>query len=131
MLYIFPTDVIARPVNPIAVALHNVTLSCVPVSRATARTAYRISRTTTKPQEYEWHRIGDDIPVHSSGEYSNLFVIHEITPIDAGTYYCIAVSYSHCALSNNITLKVDGKERISYHNHTVSCISVSYSLLAM
>ena len=55
--------------------------------------------------KYEWKRHNDNSII---GNQSNL-TISEATPLDEGQYYCVAMTEGGYAFSNNVTLRVNGK----------------------
>ena len=55
--------------------------------------------------KYGWKRHNDSSII---GNQSNL-TISEATPSDEGQYYCVAMTEGGYAFSNNVTLRVNGK----------------------
>ena len=55
--------------------------------------------------QYEWKRHNNNSII---GRQSNL-TISRVIPLDEGQYYCVAMTEGGYALSNNVTLRVDGK----------------------
>ena len=96
---ILVTGVTASPTSSTVVALNDVTLTCIP---------------TTTPDGYSWHRVDGDVPSHSSGQNTNRLTIHRAVPADEGQYYCMAMLFGHCAVSNNVMVTVEGKKMTSY-----------------
>ena len=90
-----------QPTKITVTALNDVTLTCIP-QRGT-------------PDGYSWHRVDGDIPPHSSGQNTSTLTIHRIVPADEGEYYCMAALHGHCAKSNKVTVRVNGKETIVPH----------------
>ena len=88
-LRIQPSEITAR-------ALNDVTLTCIP-GRG-------------RPDEYSWHCVDGDIPAHSSGQNSSTLTIHRIVPADEGEYYCMGIAFGHCAKSNIVNVRVNGKK---------------------
>ena len=86
----------AQPNSASITALNDVTLTCIP-QRGT-------------PEEYSWHRVDGDIPLHSSGQNSSRLTIHRIVPADEGEYYCMGTLFGHCAKSNIVNVIVTGKK---------------------
>ena len=103
---------IAQPNSANVTVSSDVTLTCEP-QRGT-------------PEEYSWHRVDGDIPLHSSGQNSSRLTIHRIVPADEGEYYCMGTAFGHCATSNTIEVMVNGKK--GYHK---SYSSIQFVLLSM
>ena len=59
---------------------------------------------------YEWHRVDGQLPKEAKGKFKEKLTISNIVPTDEGLYYCKAEVFGHCAISNNITVIVDGKK---------------------
>ena len=55
--------------------------------------------------KYEWKRHNDNSII---GNQSNL-TISEATPLDEDQYYCVTMTEGGYAFSNNVTLRVNGK----------------------
>ena len=87
-----------QPEKVSVTALNDVTLTCTPV------------RST--PDGYSWHRVDGDIPAHSSGQNTSTLTIHGIVPADEGEYYCMGTMHGHCAKSDIVNVRVNGKETI-------------------
>ena len=87
------TGVTASPASSTVVALNDVTLTCSP---------------TTTPDTYSWHRVDGDLPSSSTGQSTNRLTLHNVVPADEGQYYCMATLFGHCAVSNNVTVTVEG-----------------------
>ena len=62
--------------------------------------------------KYEWKRHGNNNII---GKESTL-TIPEATPLHEDQYYCVAMTKGGYAISNNVTLAVDG-EKLSQLNH--------------
>ena len=58
---------------------------------------------------YLWYRIGDGVPTRSIGKNNSTLIIPEVTPYDAGVYYCIAEKEEITVESNKAELSVDGR----------------------
>ena len=101
---ILVTGVTASSTSSTVRALNDVTLTCT-------------STSSLQPDGYSWHRVDGDVPSHSSGQNTNRFTIHRAVPADEGQYYCMAMLFGHCAVSNNVMVTVEGKKMTSYiHN---------------
>ena len=92
------TGVTATPASSTVVAFSDVILTCR-------------SSSSQAPEEYSWHRVDGDVPSHSSGQNTNRLTIHRAVPADGGQYYCMAVQFGHCAVSDNIMVTVEGNKR--------------------
>ena len=55
---------------------------------------------------YQWKRHRNSSVI---GEQSNL-TIPRATPLDSDQYFCVAMTEGGYALSNNVTLRVDGQD---------------------
>ena len=82
-----------QPINQIIPALQNVTFTC-------AAKGFEV--------KYEWKRHNGSV---TGGRQSTL-TISEATPLDEDQYYCVAMTEGGYAFSDNVTLRVDGK---NYH----------------
>ena len=100
-LRIQPREITAR-------ALNDVTLTCTP-ARGT-------------PDGYSWHRVDGDIPAHSSGQNTSTLTIHRIVPADEGEYYCMGTWFGHCAESDKVNVRVNGKEITLPHMY--NCLAI-------
>ena len=111
--------------SPTVTALDNVTLTCLPRSCDSAQNKYRVRRCIYKYEihAYYWYRVDGDLPANSI-QYNNTLIFHGVVPADGGIYYCIAASFNHCAISNNISVKVDGKEIILNSSYSYICVNV-------
>ena len=58
--------------------------------------------------QYEWKRHGGNV---TGGTQSSL-TISRATPLDEDQYYCVAMTEGGYAFSNNVTLRVNGKNYI-------------------
>ena len=96
-----PTKITVRPSN-------DVTLTCTP--------------TRSQLNEYSWHRVDGDIPAHSSGQNTSTLTIHRIVPADEGEYYCMGTLHGHCAKSNIVNVRVNGKETTVPHMY--NCLAI-------
>ena len=94
------TDISANLSSSTIVVLNDATFTCTPIS--------------IEPDEYSWHRVDDDVPSHSSGQNTNRLTIRRVLPADDGQYYCMAKLFGHCAVSNNVTVTVEGKKMVAY-----------------
>ena len=80
----------------------NVTLTC----------EYETTQTEPGPVtvNYEWHRVDGDLPEEARGKFREKLTIPNIVPTDEGLYYCKAEHFGHCAISNRVNVRVDGKK---------------------
>ena len=85
-----------RPAKVFVAALNDVTLTCLP--------------TQGTPHVYSWHRVDGDIPAHSSGQNTSTLTIYRIVPADEGEYYCMGALFGHCAKSDTVKVRVNGKK---------------------
>ena len=92
------TEIATEPINSTVIALEDVTLNCS-VSLDDVR--------------YSWHRVDGDLPVKSSGQYSNTLTINKATPHDEGLYYCKASKSGISIDSRGAIVKVDGEEQFT------------------
>ena len=97
-----------QPTNITVTTLNDVTLTCTP--------------TRGTPNEYSWHRVDGDIPAHSSGQNTSRLTIHRIVPADEGEYYCMGTDHGHCAESNIVNVRVNGKETTVPHMY--NCLAI-------
>ena len=65
------------------------------------------------PSGYSWHRVNGNVPSQASGQNTNTLTIHRIVPADEGEYYCKAIWFGHCAVSDNV-LVIEGIRKC-YH----------------
>ena len=94
------TDVVVSPNSSTVVAASNdVTLTCIP---------------TLSPDIYSWHRVNSDLPSSSTGQSTNRLTLHNVVPADEGQYFCMATLFGHCAVSNNVTVTVEGISYVMY-----------------
>ena len=94
-LYVFVTEIITQPVNPLnVIALEDATLTCL---------------ASVEDVTYSWHCDGGDIPPRSIGQNNSTFTIPEVTPFDFGKYYCVAKSKGVSVESSKAVIRVDGK----------------------
>ena len=98
----------AQPKTITVRASNDVTLTCTSI-RGT-------------PDGYSWHRVDGDIPAHSSGQNSRTLTIHRIVPADEGEYYCMGTKLGHCAKSNIVNVRVNGKETTVPHMY--NCLAI-------
>ena len=81
--------------NQRIIALQEVTFTC------TAK-GYRV--------QYEWRHHKDNNIIDTGSTYT----ISRATPSDEDQYYCVAMTEGGYAFSNNVTLRVDGKNDNHY-----------------
>ena len=98
------TAIDASPISSTVIALNDVTLTCL--------STFIISITIP----YSWHRVNGNVPSQASGQNTDTLTIHRIVPIDEGQYYCMAILFGHCAVSNYVMVTVEGtfKKMLSY-----------------
>ena len=99
---------IRQPREITVTVFNDITLTCTPARG--------------RPNEYSWHRVDGDIPPHSSGQNSSTLTIHRIVPADEGEYYCMGTMFGHCAKSNIVNVKVNGKETTVPHMY--HCLTI-------
>ena len=63
---------------------------------------------------YSWHRVDGSIPLQSLHSDDHTFIIPQITPHDAGIYYCMASKEGIVVKSGTSTVVVNGKEYSYY-----------------
>ena len=80
-----------QPTNQMITALQDVTFTC---------------EAKGFDVKYEWKRHNGSV---TSGRQSSL-TISRATPLDEDQYYCVAMTEGGYDFSNNVTLRVDGKE---------------------
>ena len=79
-----------QPTNQMITALQDVTFTC-------EAKGFNV--------EYKWKRHNGSLAI---GRQSSV-TISRATPLDEDQYYCVAMTEGGYAFSNNVTLRVDGK----------------------
>lgn len=94
------TEIIIQPISILnAIAMEDITLIC---------------SASVDDVTYSWHRVEGNIPEKSQGEDDEMFTIPEITPRDAGVYYCTASQNGVIVQSNKAVVTVH-REYLYYH----------------